>query len=67
LRTECYGEYLDPSKRKGWRTVLCEKLHNLYTSPKIISVIKSRRMRCVGNVAHMGEMGNAYNILFGKP
>jgi hypothetical protein len=38
----------------------------LYTSPDIIRVIKSRRMRFLGHVAHMGEMGNPYSILVRK-
>jgi len=44
----------------GWRGLHNEKLHNLYTSPCIIRVIKSRRMRGAGHVAHMEEMRNAY-------
>jgi hypothetical protein len=40
-----------------------EDLHNLYASPSIIRVIKSRRPRFVGNVGGMGEMRNAYKIL----
>jgi hypothetical protein len=44
-----------------------EELHNLYYSPYIIRMIKSRRMRWVGHVVHMGEMRNAYKILVGKP
>jgi hypothetical protein len=44
-----------------------EELHNLYASPNIIRVYKSRRMRWVGHVAHMGRMRNAYNITDGKP
>jgi hypothetical protein len=51
----------------GWRRLHNEKLHNLYTSPDIIRVIKSKRMRWVGHVACMGEIRNAYNILVGKP
>jgi hypothetical protein len=39
----------------------------LYTSPNIIRVIISRRMKWAGHVARMGEMRNAYNILFGRP
>jgi hypothetical protein len=35
------------------------EVHNLYTSPNIIGVIKSRRMRWAGHVACMGEMRNA--------
>jgi hypothetical protein len=44
-----------------------EELHNLYASPIIIRVIKSRRIRWIGHVACMGEMRNAHNILVGKP
>jgi hypothetical protein len=44
-----------------------EELHNLYTSPNIIRMIKSRRMRWAGHVARMGELRNAYSILVGKP
>jgi hypothetical protein len=38
----------------GWRKLHNEELHNLYTSPSIIRVIKSRRMRCAGHAARMG-------------
>jgi hypothetical protein len=44
-----------------------EELHNLYSSPSIIRMIKSRRMRWVGHVARIGEKRNAYRILVGKP
>jgi hypothetical protein len=44
-----------------------EELHNLYSSPSIIRVIKSRRMRWAGHVARMGEKRNAYRIFVGKP
>jgi hypothetical protein len=44
-----------------------EELHNLYSSPNIIRMIKSRRMRWAEHVAHMGEKRNAYRILVGKP
>jgi hypothetical protein len=50
----------------GWRTQHNEELHNLYTTPNIIRVIKSRIMRWAGHVARMGEMKNAYKILVGK-
>jgi hypothetical protein len=40
----------------GWKRLHSEKLHNLYASPYIIRVIKSRRMRWVGHVAHLGQM-----------
>jgi hypothetical protein len=39
----------------------------LYSSPSIIRIIKSRRMRWVGHVARMGEKRNAYRILVGTP
>jgi hypothetical protein len=39
----------------GWRRLNNEELHNLYTSPIIIRVIKSRKLRWVGHVAHMEE------------
>jgi hypothetical protein len=51
----------------GWRKLHNEKLHGLYSSPSIIRVIKARRMRWAGHVAHMGEVRGAYNILVGKP
>jgi hypothetical protein len=44
-----------------------EELHNLYSSPNIIRMIKSRRMRWAGHVARMGETRNACRILVGKP
>jgi hypothetical protein len=49
----------------GWRKLHNEELHNLYFSPNIIRMIKSRRMS--GNVARMGDKRNAYRILVGKP
>jgi hypothetical protein len=41
----------------GWRKLYNEELHNLYSSPSIIKVIKSRRMRWAGHVAQMGRRG----------
>jgi hypothetical protein len=51
----------------GWRKLHNEELHNVYCLPIIIRIIKSRRMRWAGHVAHMGEIRNAYRILVGKP
>jgi hypothetical protein len=39
-----------------------EELHNLYSSPVIIRIIRSRRMRWAGHVAQVGE-NNAYRVL----
>jgi len=50
-----------------WRTLHNEELHNLYSSPKIISVIKLGRVRKAGRIARMGKMRNAYKIFIGKP
>jgi hypothetical protein len=44
-----------------------DELHNLYSSPNIVRVIKSRRMRWAGHVARMGEGRGAYRILAGRP
>jgi hypothetical protein len=52
---------------RGWRKLRNKELHNLYSSPSIIRMIKSRRMRWAGHVARMGEKRNAYQILVGNP
>jgi len=44
-----------------------EELSDMYSSPYIFRVIKSRRMRWVGHVARMGERRGVYRILVGKP
>jgi hypothetical protein len=58
-------------KRDGvtewWRKLHNEEFHNLYTSPSIIRIIKSRRMRWAGHVARMEEKRNLYSLLVGKP
>jgi hypothetical protein len=51
----------------GWRKLHNEELHNFYSSPSIIIIIKSRRMRWAGHVARMGEKRNVYRLLVGKP
>jgi hypothetical protein len=54
-------------KAGGWRRLHIEELHNVYTSPNIIRVIKLRRMRWAGHVTYMEDMRNTYKILAGKP
>jgi hypothetical protein len=58
-------------KRDGvtgeWRKLHNEELNDLYCSPNIVRVIKSRRMRWVGHVARMGERRGVYRVLVGKP
>jgi hypothetical protein len=51
----------------GWRKLHNEELHNLYSSPTIIRIVKLRMMRWMGNVARMGEKRNVYRLLVGKP
>jgi hypothetical protein len=51
----------------GWRKLHNEELHILYSSPSIIRIIKSRRMRWAGHVVRMGEKSNVYRLLVGKP
>jgi len=50
-----------------WRRLHKEKLNNFYSSPNIVRVIKSRRMRWAGHVARMGEEKEVYMVLLGKP
>jgi hypothetical protein len=49
-----------------WRKLHNEELHDLYSSPSIIRIIKARRMRWAGHVARIGEKRNAYRLLVGK-
>jgi hypothetical protein len=50
-----------------WRKLHNEELHDLYSSPNIVWVIKSGRMRWEGHVALMGERKGVYRVLVGKP
>jgi hypothetical protein len=50
-----------------WKKLHNEELRDLYSSPSIISIIKSRRMRWAGNVARMGQKRNVYRLFVGKP
>jgi hypothetical protein len=51
---------------EGWRKLHNVELHNLYSSPSKIRIIKSRRMRWAGHVARMGEKRNVYMLLVGE-
>jgi hypothetical protein len=50
----------------GWRTFNDEELHILYSSPDIIKMVLSRRMKWAGQITRRVEMRNAYRILLGK-
>jgi hypothetical protein len=50
----------------GWRKLHNDELHNLYSSPSIIRIIKSRSIRWAGHVARMGDKRNVYRLLIGK-
>jgi hypothetical protein len=50
-----------------WRKLHNDELNDLYSSSDIIRVIKSRRMRCAGHVARMGDSRSVYRVLVGKP
>ena len=50
-----------------WIKVHSEELNDLYCSPSIVWVIKSRRMRWVGHVARMGDRRGEYRVLVGRP
>ena len=60
-----FGPKID-KVRGEWRRLYNEEQNDLYSSPNIIQVIKSRRMRWVGQVACMGEWRGAYRVLVRK-
>jgi hypothetical protein len=51
----------------SWRKLHNDELHNLYSSPDIVKVIKSRRMRWAGHVARMGRGGVFTGFWLGSP
>jgi hypothetical protein len=51
----------------SWRKLHNDELHSLYSSPNIVRVIKSRRLRWAGHVARMGEGRGVYRVLVGRP
>jgi hypothetical protein len=50
-----------------WRKLHNEELNDLYSSPNIFRVFKSRRMKWAEHVSHMGERRGVYRVLVGKP
>jgi hypothetical protein len=54
IKTSIFGPKRDQVTGE-WRKLHNEELHDLYSSPTIMRVIKSRRMRWAGHVARMGE------------
>jgi hypothetical protein len=51
----------------SWRKLHNNELHDLYSSPNIVRVIKSRRMMWAGHVARMGKGRGAYRVLVERP
>ena len=60
-----FGAKRDEVTRE-WRKLHNEELNDLYCSPIIVRVIKSRRMRWAGHVARMGERIGMYRVLVGE-
>ena len=50
----------------GWRKLHNEELNDLYSSPNIVRVVKSRRMRWAGHVASMGKSRGVYKVWWGN-
>ena len=61
-----FGPKTDEVKGE-WRNLHNEELNDLYCSPNIVWVTKSRRMRSAGHVARLGERRDVYRGLVGKP
>jgi hypothetical protein len=51
----------------GERKTFYEEFNDLYSSPTIVRVIKSGRMRWAGHLARMGKERGVYRVLVGKP
>ena len=60
-----FGPKRDKVTRE-WRKLHNEELNDLYSSPSIVQVIKSRRLRWAGHVQHMGERRGVCSVLVGK-
>jgi hypothetical protein len=51
----------------GWKKLHNEELHNSYSSPNIVRMMKSRTMRWAGHVARIGEKRNICRVFVEKP
>ena len=70
MRIGAEGGIFGPKRDKitgEWRKLHNEELNDLYCSPNIVWVIRSRRMRWVGHLAHMGKRRGIYRVLVRKP
>jgi hypothetical protein len=69
VTTESYSAFQKPFythiifEQIAWQFIL----HSLYSSPNIVRMIKSRRMRWAGHVARMGQGRGVYRVLVGRP
>jgi hypothetical protein len=64
----CFVQYTPKREEDGsWRKLHNDELHRLYSSPNIVRVIKSGRMRWARHVARMGEVRGVYRVLVGRP
>jgi len=61
-----FGPRRDEVMGEWWR-MHNEELNDLYSSPNIVRVLKSRRMKWAGHLSHMGEERGLYRVLVGKP
>jgi hypothetical protein len=69
LRTRVLRRIFGPKREEdgSWRKLHNDELHSLYSSPHIVRVIKSLKMRWAGQVARMGEGRGVYRLLVGRP
>jgi hypothetical protein len=50
----------------GWRKLHSDTFHNVYSSPNMIRMIRSGKIRSAGYVARTGEIRNAYKVMIGR-
>ena len=70
FKNRVLGEIFGPKRdevTEKWRKLHNEELTDLYCSPNIVRVIKSRRMKWAGHLARMGEGRGMYRVLVRKP